>query len=119
MHHAAGKGDEVAALLAAVRASAESADEPNALTYRTIRSEANPDEFIIFEEYVMPNGIAEHGESHPGSAAHRPRRIVDLVLTVVAAAVGDGHAVERDAFQALIKADLFAKMDVSYWNEFK
>ena len=58
----AGKGDEVAALLAQVRATAESAEEPNALTYRTIRSEDNPDDFIIFEEYVMPNGLTEHGE---------------------------------------------------------
>jgi hypothetical protein len=44
---------------------------------------------------------------------------VDWRLTVLAVAVDDGHAVERDAFQALIKADMFAKMDVSYWNEFK
>jgi len=29
------------------------------------------------------------------------------------------RAAEGEAFQALIKADVFAKMDISYWNEFK
>lgn len=59
----AGKGDEVAALLAKVRAVAESSAEPNNLSYRTIRSEDNPDAFIIFEEYILPDGITEHGTS--------------------------------------------------------
>jgi quinol monooxygenase YgiN len=58
----AGKGDEVAALVAKVRAAAESADEPGTHTYRTTRSEENPDHFLIFEEYKLPNGIVDHGE---------------------------------------------------------
>ena len=58
----AGKGDEVAALVAKVKAAAESADEPNTLTYRTTRSEENKDHFLIFEEYNLPNGIVEHGK---------------------------------------------------------
>lgn len=28
-------------------------------------------------------------------------------------------AAKGEAFQALIKADLFAKMEISYYNEFK
>lgn len=58
----AGRADEAAALLAKVRTVAETSAEPNNLTYRTIRSEDNPDEFIIFEEYVLPNGLDEHGK---------------------------------------------------------
>ncbi len=62
MGFAAGKGDEVAALVAKVRAAAESADEPGTRTYRTTRSEDNPDHFLIFEEYKLPNGIVDHGK---------------------------------------------------------
>ena len=58
----AGKGDEVAALVAKVRAAAESADEPATVTYRTTRSEENSDHFLIFEEYNLPNGIVDHGK---------------------------------------------------------
>lgn len=48
--------------MAKVKAAAESADEPNTLTYRTTRSEENKDHFLIFEEYNLPNGIVEHGK---------------------------------------------------------
>lgn len=58
-----GKGDEVETLLSACRSTAESAEEKETLTYRTTRSADDTDKFAVFEEYVLPNGLVDHGES--------------------------------------------------------
>lgn len=71
---AAGKGDEVAAYLSKIRAAAESAAEPDTLTYRTTRHEENADKFLVFEEYKLPNGILDHGESGSSCLALSPSR---------------------------------------------
>jgi quinol monooxygenase YgiN len=52
-----GKADEVQKLLVACRAAAES-EEKNTLTYRTTR---DGDKFAIWEEYVLPDGLVDHG----------------------------------------------------------
>lgn len=62
LKHAAGHGDEVQKMIAAIRALAESDDEKETLTYRTTRGEGpgNEDTFAVFEEYILPDGIAAH-----------------------------------------------------------
>lgn len=55
-----GRADECQKLVAAIRKLANSTAEPNTLTYRTTRAEGGGNQFVIFEEYVMPNGIQEH-----------------------------------------------------------
>ncbi|SCV70127.1 BQ2448_1521 [Microbotryum intermedium] len=54
-----GKGDEVQAALAKVRTAAEASSE-DTHTYRTTRSEEDPNKFLVFEEYTLPNGIVDH-----------------------------------------------------------
>jgi len=75
----AGKGDEVAALLADIRSAAEKADEPGTLTYRTTRSELNKDSFLVFEEYTLPSGIVDHGESEPRWPVSRTGKVWELI----------------------------------------
>ncbi|KAI5478975.1 hypothetical protein MNV49_004379 [Pseudohyphozyma bogoriensis] len=53
------KGDELKVLLANCRRQAEG-EEANTLTYRTTRSETDPDHFLVIEEYQLPDGWKEH-----------------------------------------------------------
>lgn len=58
---AAGRGDEMAAMLKLARAHAESDEEPNTLSYRTTRSEAAPGQLLphslaLSESSIWPLG---------------------------------------------------------------
>jgi len=58
----AGEGDVVAAALATM-AKAVARDEPDCLDYRAGRSVDNPDEFVLYEEYVGQAALEAHRET--------------------------------------------------------
>lgn len=56
-----GRGDELASHLKA--AVGPSRTEPGCISYRPVRSEENPDVFVIVEEYESPEAVDEHRNS--------------------------------------------------------
>jgi len=52
-----GKGDEIAALLSAIRAHSTSPNEPGCSTYRTCRF---GDTYMVFEKYKNNDAVKEH-----------------------------------------------------------
>ncbi|KLO20585.1 hypothetical protein SCHPADRAFT_897855 [Schizopora paradoxa] len=55
-----GKGDEIAKLLSAIRANANSNAEPGCSTFRTAR---HGDNFVVFEKYDDQKAVQFHFES--------------------------------------------------------
>ncbi|KAK4051340.1 hypothetical protein OIV83_002824 [Microbotryomycetes sp. JL201] len=66
-----GKAEECKKLLLDIRDLAVSDKEPNTLTYRVTQSEENDHVFLIFEEYVLPDGVKRHAEAEPFQALMR------------------------------------------------
>jgi quinol monooxygenase YgiN len=57
-----GEGDNVASALTAMAAEVKS-NEPGCTDYRAGRSVENPDEFILYEEYVDQAALEAHRET--------------------------------------------------------
>ncbi len=57
-----GKGDVIASQLRAM-AEAVNEDEPGCVDYRVGRSVENPDEFLLYEEYVDQAALEAHRET--------------------------------------------------------
>jgi quinol monooxygenase YgiN len=60
-HVKPGHGESVAALLGELAVATRG--EPKNLYYDYFRSPANPDHFVILEQYSDANGLAEHRET--------------------------------------------------------
>jgi quinol monooxygenase YgiN len=85
-----GHGESVAALLGELATATR--DEPKNLYYDYFRSPADPDHFVILEQYSDANGLAEHRET-----AHFQRIGLQSIVPLLARREVASHMVNEGA----------------------
>lgn len=82
-----GRGDELESHLKAMLGPSQA--EPGCISYRVIRSDEDPDQFVIVEEYESPEAFEEHRNS-PHFEQHARQGAMTLLASRI---VVTGHEV--------------------------